>query len=145
MATPPKIPLPVSEPIAGATPAPTAPTAPVGVAATTTTAATTVTTPVTALSPTSPNVPGTTSPTVEVTVPNTSGTVTFQLIVTDNLGQSSPAATATVTIQAGPAAKLTATPAVAKPGETITLSSAGSTAAAPGTLTGFQFSLKPAS
>ncbi len=85
-----------------------------------------------------------TTPTIEVTVPNTSGTVTFQLIVTDNLGTQSVAATATVEIQGAPTAELTATPSVVKPGETITLSGANSSAVKPGTIANYAFTLEPA-
>jgi hypothetical protein len=96
--------------------------------------------PLVALSPTNPS-PGALAFQIQpVTVPNTSGTVTFQLVITDNLGQSSTAQT-TVTIQPGPNIEFTATPTVAAPGSTITLSAAGSSAAAPGALSTFQFSL----
>lgn len=96
-----------------------------------------------ALTPASPTV-STSADSVEVTVPNTSGTVTFQLIVTDNLGTQSVAATATVEIQSAPTAKLTATPSVVKAGETITLSGAGSSAVAPGTIANYAYTLEPA-
>jgi len=79
--------------------------------------------------------------TATVTVPNKSGTVTFQLVVTDNLGQQSAPATVTVTIQGAPVANITATPNPVKAGAPITLSGAGSTAVSPGTLTNFTFSL----
>lgn len=81
------------------------------------------------------------SPTAVVTVPNQSGTVTFSLVVTDNLGQKSAPATVTVTIQSLPTAKITATPPTVAAGGAITLSGAGSTAAAPGTLTNFTFNV----
>jgi hypothetical protein len=81
---------------------------------------------------------------MEVTVPNTSGTVTFQLIVTDNLGTKSVAATATVEIQGAPTAHLTATPAVVAAGGIITLDGAKSVAVAPGTIASYAFTLEPA-
>jgi len=83
-------------------------------------------------------------PTTTVTVANGPGTsVTFSLVVTDDLGQKSVPATATVTIQGLPTAKLTATPSAIAAGQPITLSGAGSAAAAPGTITTFTFSLVP--
>jgi hypothetical protein len=81
-----------------------------------------------------------TASSVAVTVPNTSGTVTFQLVVTDNLGTvSTNTAQATVTIQGPPTAVLTATPAVVADGGTIELSGAGSTSS--GTIANYKFSL----
>jgi len=94
-----------------------------------------------ALSPTNPSI-GTTSPTVSVTVPNTAGTVTFSLVVTDNLGIQSTPAYATVTVQAPPTAKLTASPSTIAAGGTITLSGAGS--ASSGSFANYLFSLVPA-
>jgi hypothetical protein len=85
-----------------------------------------------------------TTPTIEVTVPNTSGTVTFQLIVTDNLGTQSVAVKATVEIQGAPTGVLTANPNVIKPGGIITLSGANSSAIAPGTIANYAFTLEPA-
>lgn len=84
------------------------------------------------------------SSSITVTAPATPGTLTFQLIVTDDLGQTSAPATATVVVQGAPTAVLTATPAAVKPGGTITLNGASSTAMAPGKLTTYAFSLKPA-
>jgi hypothetical protein len=74
-----------------------------------------------------------------VTVPNTSGTVTFQLVVVDNLGVSSAPVTQTVTIQSAPIAVLTATPSPVAPGGTITLSGAGSTTT--GTIAQYNYTL----
>jgi hypothetical protein len=85
-------------------------------------------------------------PTVQVTVPNTSGTVTFQLVVTDNLGTKSEPVTVSVEIQAAPVGRLSANPVVVPAGGTITLSGEGSSAVAPGTLTDFSFTVEnPAS
>jgi hypothetical protein len=81
------------------------------------------------------------SPTATVTVPNQSGTVTFQLVVTDNLGQQSAPATVTVVIQSAPVARIAATPTSVAPGGAITLSGAGSTATDPGTIATFTFSV----
>lgn len=116
-------------------------------------AATTITTPIvpvnpivvnpvgaTPLSPTSPTVT-TTTPTAAVSVPNTSGSVTFQLIVTDNLGVQSAPVTYTVNIQGAPTAVLTATPNPVAAGKAITLSGAGSTANGTGTIASYAFSL----
>jgi len=116
-------------------------------AATSSTASSSSSTTVYPLTSADPTVPVTNLPTVSVTVPNTSGTVTFQLIVTDNLGQASAPSTATVTIQGAPTANLSVSAQgvnpsksiTVKPGETITLSSTGSAAAAPGTLSSYQF------
>ena len=94
-----------------------------------------------ALTAANPTVSGTAS-TVEVTVPNTSGTVTFQLVVTDNLGNQSAPATVTVTIQGAPVAKINATPNPVAAGRAITLSADGSTAAAPGTISKFTFTVE---
>jgi hypothetical protein len=94
----------------------------------------------TALSPTNPSVT-TPTPTATVTVPNTSGSVTFQLIVTDNLGVQSAPATFTVNIQGAPTAVLTATPNPVAAGKPITLSGAGSKADGTGTIASFAFSL----
>ncbi len=78
-----------------------------------------------------------------VTVPNSSGSVTFQLVVTDNLGVQSAPVTATVTIQAAPVAVLTATPATVAAGGVITLSATGSSAGAPGSIAQYSFSVLP--
>jgi hypothetical protein len=94
----------------------------------------------TALSPTSPSVT-TTTPSATVTVPNTSGSVTFQLIVTDNLGVQSAPATVTINIQGAPTAVIAATPNPVAAGKPITLSGAGSTASGNGTIASFDFSL----
>jgi hypothetical protein len=83
------------------------------------------------------------SPTTTITVPNQSGTVVIQLVVTDDLGQQSAPSTVTITIQGGPTALLTASATVIKPGEAITLSGAGSSAVAPGTITNYAFSVSP--
>jgi len=79
---------------------------------------------------------------VAVTVPNTSGKVTFQLVVTDNLGQQSAPAYATVSIQGAPIAVLSATPGTVQAGGTIELSGAGSTSG--GSIASYTFSLVPA-
>jgi len=76
---------------------------------------------------------------VAVTVPNQSGTVTFSLVVTDNLGIASQAATVSVTIQGPPVAKLSTTTPVVAPGGTIQLSGDGSVST--GSLSTFKFSL----
>jgi hypothetical protein len=55
--------------------------------------------------------------------------VNFSLVVTDNLGQTSTAAVAQVTIQGTPTAVLTATPSSVAPGGTITLDGSKSTSA----------------
>jgi hypothetical protein len=73
----------------------------------------------------------TTSPTLAVTVANVVGVLNFQLVVTDNLQQSSAPATAQVTVQGPPVAALTATPSPVKEGGTITLDGANSTSTAP--------------
>ena len=85
-----------------------------------------------------------TSPTVNVTVPGVIGTVTLQLVVTDNLGVQSAPATATVQIQGPPVAVLKATPNPVTEGGTITLSGADSAAASPGTIESYTFTLQPA-
>ena len=94
----------------------------------------------TALSPTNPSVT-TTTPSATVTVPNTSGSVTFQLVVTDNLGVQSAPATVTINIQGAPTAVISATPNPVAAGKPITLSGAGSTASGTGTISSFAFSL----
>jgi hypothetical protein len=96
---------------------------------------------VTALSPANPSI-GTTSPTVSVTVPASAGTVTFSLVVTDNLGVKSAPAYATVTVQAPPLAVLTASPATATEGGPIQLSGSASTSS--GSIVNYLFSLVPA-
>ena len=96
--------------------------------------------PVQSLSPSNPRVSGT-SPSVQVTVPNTSGQVTFQLIVTDNLGNQSPPAMVTVAIQSPPVAVLQATPSSVAPGGTITLSGAESAAQPTASIATYTFSL----
>lgn len=78
---------------------------------------------------------------VEVTVPNTTGTVRFQLVVTDNLGQQSTPAYATVSIQGPPVAALTATPGTVQEGGAIQLSGAGSSSG--GSIASYTFSLVP--
>jgi hypothetical protein len=96
----------------------------------------------TPLSPTSPTVT-TTAPTssVSVTVPNTSGTVTFSLVVTDNLGVQSAPAFATVTIQGAPVAVIAATPSTVAAGGAIELSGSGSTSS--GSIASYTFTLAP--
>jgi hypothetical protein len=79
---------------------------------------------------------------VSVTVPATAGTVTFSLVVTDNLGVESAPAFATVSIQAPPVAVLGATPSSVPAGGVIQLSGAGSTSS--GSIAKFTFSLLPA-
>ena len=71
----------------------------------------------------------TTAPTssVAVTVPNTGGVVNFNLVVTDNLGQQSTAAVASVTIQGPPTAVLNASPSPVVSGGAITLDGSKST------------------
>ncbi len=94
----------------------------------------------TALSPTNPKVT-TTAPTssVAVTVPNTSGTVTFSLVVTDNLGVASAPATITVNIQSSPVAVLKADSTTVPAGGAIKLSGTGSTSS--GSIASYTFSL----
>lgn len=94
----------------------------------------------TALSPSNPKIT-TTAPTssVSVTVPNTSGQVTFSLVVTDNLGVVSPPSTVTVTIQSPPTAVLKAGSATTAAGGVIQLSGAGSTSS--GSIASYTFSL----
>ena len=97
-------------------------------------------TPPVALSPTNPSVT-TPSPNITVSVPATSGPVTFQLVVTDNLGNQSAPATITIEIQPAPIAVLsTSTPSV-RAGSPIELSAANSAAAAPGTITSYRYTL----
>ena len=79
---------------------------------------------------------------ISVTVPNTSGTVTFSLVVTDNLGVESAPAFATVSIQAPPVAVLTATPPTVQEGGVIQLSGAGSNSS--GSIAKYTFALLPA-
>lgn len=79
--------------------------------------------------------------TVAVTVPNTTGTVTFSLVVTDNLGVQSAPAFATVTIQGPPVAVLTAAPTTLAEGGTIELTGAKSTSS--GSIASYKFSLVP--
>lgn len=95
------------------------------------------------LTPASPSTT-VTAPTssVEVTVPNATGTVRFQLVVTDNLGQQSAPAYATVSLQGPPVAVLTATPGTVQAGGAIQLSGAGSTTG--GSIASYTFSLVPA-
>jgi len=99
-----------------------------------------------ALTPSSPTYPPAGSapnPTSSVTVivPNTTGTVTFSLVVTDNLGVQSQPARATVTIQGAPVAVLTATPPAVTEGGAIELSGAGSTSS--GSISSYTFALVP--
>lgn len=79
---------------------------------------------------------------VAVTVPNASGTVTFSLVVTDNLGVASPPVYASVSVQGPPVAMLTATPATVTQGGRIELAGAGSTSS--GSIASYTFSLVPA-
>jgi hypothetical protein len=95
----------------------------------------------TALFPANPSI-STTSPTVSITVPASAGTVTFSLVVTDNLGAKSAPAYATVTVQAPPIAVLTASPATATEGGPIQLSGSASTSS--GSIANYLFSLVPA-
>ena len=78
---------------------------------------------------------------VSVTVPNTTGKVTFAVVVTDNLGLESAPAYATVTVQGPPTAVLTATPETIAEGAAIVLSGAGSTSS--GNIAKYTFSLVP--
>jgi hypothetical protein len=100
-----------------------------------------ITTPV-ALSPANPTT-HTTAPTsnVSVTVPNTTGQVTFSLVVTDNLGAKSQPATVTVTIQGEPVARITAAPNPVAAGAPIQLSGANSQSAGTGSIATYTFSL----
>ena len=91
------------------------------------------------LSPASPTV-SISEPTVTVTVPNRSGSVTFSLVVTDNLGVVSAPATFTVNIQPSPVAELTGPESVLA-GASIQLSGAGSQST--GSIASYQFSLLP--
>jgi len=96
-----------------------------------------------ALSPASPST--TVNPPasgVSVTVPNASGTVTFSLVVTDNLGAESAPAFATVSIQSPPVAVLAASPATVPEGGAIELSGTGSSSS--GSIASYKFSLVPA-
>ncbi len=147
MATPPKPPITAVPAATLAATTAANPAAPIASAPVTT--APVVTTPIvtppivaipapTPLSPSNPSI-STTSSSVSVTVPNTSGSVTFQLVVTDNLGQVSAPSTLTVSIQGTPLATLTTPSPVVKPGAAISLSGAGSTST--GTITNFTFSL----
>ncbi len=94
----------------------------------------------TALTPQNPSVSGANA-TVLVTVPNTSGTVTFSLVVTDDLGVTSKPATVTVNIQGPPLAVLTTPQPKVTAGSPIQLSGANSTST--GTIRTFTFSLVP--
>jgi len=97
-------------------------------------------TPPVALSPTNPSIT-TPSPNIAITVPATSGPVTFQLVVTDNLGNQSAPASITIEIQPAPIAVLsTSTPSV-RAGSPIELSAANSAAQAPGTITSYRYTL----
>ncbi|MGD0096994.1 MAG: hypothetical protein ABSB60_10895 [Terracidiphilus sp.] len=78
---------------------------------------------------------------ISVTVPNTSGTVTFSLVVTDNLGVQSKPAFVTVTIQGTPVAVLSATPKEIAAGGAVKL--AGDASTTSGTITSYTFSLAP--
>lgn len=95
-----------------------------------------------ALTPSNPSTT-TTAPTsnVAVTVPNTTGIVTFSLVVTDNLGVESAPAFATVTIQGPPVAVLAVTPTTLAEGGTIQLVGDKSTSA--GKIASYKFSLVP--
>src|SRR6266702_2214085 len=94
----------------------------------------------TPLSPSNPSVT-TNAPTssVAVTVPNTSGTVTFSLVVTDNLGVQSAPAFVTVTIQGAPVAVISTKPTTIGPGGAIELIGDGSKTS--GTIASYTFSL----
>lgn len=94
----------------------------------------------TALSAANPTVTSA-NPQANVTVPNTSGSVTFQLIVTDNLGVASAPATFTVNIQGAPVAVLTGTPNPVGAGRTITLNGSGSKAADGGSIASYAYTL----
>jgi hypothetical protein len=144
MAIPPKTPAPTVTPVV------TPPVTTVGTPATTppvTTPPTTI--PTFALSAANPStplpVPPAVSPSVvQVTVPNTSGQVTFSLVVTDNLGQQSQnKPTVTVTIQPPPVAALTGPTTPVPAGSPIQLSGAGSTPLA--NIKTFTFTLVPPS
>jgi hypothetical protein len=149
MAIPPKTPAPLVTPIitppvtTGGTPAATPP------ATTPPAPPPPATIPTFALSPASPStpqpVPPAVSPSVvQVTVPNTSGQVTFSLVVTDNLGQQSQnKPTVTVTIQPPPVAALTGPTTPVPAGSPIQLSGTGSTPLA--NIKTFTFSLVPPS
>ncbi len=95
------------------------------------------------LTPANPSIT-VTAPTssVAVTAPNTSVAVRFQLVVTDNLGQESAPAYATVSVQGPPVAVLTATPGTVQAGNVINLSAAGSSSG--GSIASYKFSLVPA-
>jgi hypothetical protein len=95
----------------------------------------------TALSPSNASI-STTSPTVSVTVPAIAGTITFSLVVTDNLGVKSAPAYATVAVQAPPIAVLAASPATVTEGGPIQLSGSASTSS--GSIVNYLFSLVPA-
>jgi hypothetical protein len=96
--------------------------------------------------PLSPASPSTTvaapASSVSVTVPATAGTVTFSLVVTDNLGVESAPAFATVSIQAPPVAVLTAAPSSIPAGGVIQLSGASSSSS--GSIAKYTFALVPA-
>jgi hypothetical protein len=74
-------------------------------------------------------------------VPNTSGTVTFSLVVTDNLGVKSAPVFTTVTIQGAPIGEISATPTVVAAGGPIALSGQGSTSS--GSIASYTFALVP--
>lgn len=95
-----------------------------------------------ALTPAKPSVT-TNAPTssVAVTVPKTTGKVTFALVVTDNLGVESAPAYVTVTIQGAPVAHLTAKPTTVGENGTIELSGGGSKSS--GKIANYKFSLVP--
>jgi hypothetical protein len=101
--------------------------------------------PVTNATPLSPSNPSVTTaaPTsrVSVTVPNSSGSVTFSLVVTEYLGVKSSPALATVTIQGAPVAVIAATPSTVAPGGAIQLAGGGSTSS--GSIASYTFSLVP--
>lgn len=92
------------------------------------------------LTPSNPTVT-TTAPTssVAVMVPNATGKVTFQLVVTDNLGVQSAPVTATVVIQGPPTAVIAATPAVVTAGGAIELT--GQDSSSTGTIASYAFTL----
>ncbi len=100
--------------------------------------ATTTTTPITSGQSITPNPP--TTSTLAVSVPNGVGVLTFQLVVTDNLGQQSAPAVATVTVQGPPIAVLAATPSQVAQGGAITLD--GSKSTSTGTIASYSFTLE---
>lgn len=80
---------------------------------------------------------------VAVTVPNASGKVTFQLVVTDNLGVQSAPVFASVVIQGPPTGVINATPTVVQTGGTIQLN--GKDSSSTGSIASYTFTLVPPS